>query len=105
VGDFLANPKVCINWTVGEELAWQDIAVGCSYRVKSASVIVEGVAEFVEDYDEKYQLMLKTMAQYSELPFKFNAPAIRNVGVIRVKILKISARRLGVSTKPGNRAG
>jgi uncharacterized protein len=100
-----ANPKVCINWTLGEELAWQDIAVGCSYRVKSASVIVEGVAEFVEDYDEKYQLMLKTMAQYSELPFKFNAPAIRNVGVIRVKILKISARRLGVSTKPGNRAG
>lgn len=97
----LQNPKVCINWTVGEELAWQDIEVGCSYRVKSASVIVEGEAEIVEDYDEKYQCMLKTMAQYSDLPFKFNPPAIRNVGVIRVHIQKISARRLGVNAKPG----
>jgi hypothetical protein len=99
------NPIVCINWTLGEELAWQDIQVGCSYRVKSASVIVEGVAEMVDDFDEKYRCMVKTMAQYSDLPFKFNAPAIRNVGVIRVKIGKISARRLGVSTKPGSKAG
>jgi uncharacterized protein len=22
------NPKVCINWTLGEELAWQDVARG-----------------------------------------------------------------------------
>lgn len=99
------NPKVCINWTLGEELAWQDIQVGCSYRVKSASVIVEGVAEMVDDYDEKYRCMEKTMAQYSDLEFRFNSPAIRNVGVIRVKISKISARRLGVSARPGNKAG
>ena len=29
------NQKVCINWTLGEDLAWQDVRVGCSYRVKS----------------------------------------------------------------------
>ena len=23
------NPQVCINWTLGEELAWQDVQVGC----------------------------------------------------------------------------
>ena len=28
------NPKVCLNWTMGENLAWQDVQVGCSYRVK-----------------------------------------------------------------------
>ena len=28
------NPKVCINWTLGEDLAWQDLEVACSYRVK-----------------------------------------------------------------------
>ena len=65
------NPKVCINWTLGEELAWQDERVGCSYRVKSQSVNVEGTAEIVEDYDEKYQLMLKFMTQYSDREFKF----------------------------------
>jgi uncharacterized protein len=93
------NPKVSINWTQGEELAWQDVEVGCSYRVKSASVVVEGDVEFVYDYDEKYQCMLKTMTQYSDLPFKFNPPSIRNVGVIKVHIRKISGRRFGVSVK------
>lgn len=93
------NPKVSINWTLGEELAWQDVRVGCSYRVKSASVVVEGDAEFIDDYDEKYRCMLKTMAQYSDRPFKFNQPAIRNVGVIKVHIRKISGRRFGVNVK------
>mgnify|MGYP000427533020 FL=1 len=57
------NPKVCINWTLGEELAWQDVRVGCSYRVKSKSVLVEGEVEVIDDYDEKYRMLKETMAQ------------------------------------------
>jgi len=93
------NPKVSINWTLGEELAWQDEHIGCSYRVKSASVVIEGHAEMVDDYDEKYQCMLKTMAQYSDRSFKFNPPSIRNVGVIKVHIAKITGRRFGVNVR------
>jgi uncharacterized protein len=93
------NPKVCINWTSGEDLAWQDLQVGCSYRVKSASVIVEGEAEIINDYDEKYKSMLLLMAQYSDLSFTFNPPAVRNVGVIKVRIRNISGRRFGVKAK------
>lgn len=89
------NRKVCINWTLGEELAWQDEKVGCSYRVKSKSVLVEGTVEFVEDYDEKERCMHLLMAQYSDLGFKFNAPAIRNVGVLKVQIDKITAKEFG----------
>ncbi len=89
------NPKVCINWTLGEEIVWQDLPVGCSYRVKSASVVVEGVAEFVEDYGAKLRCMELIMAQYSDLSFSFSEPSIRNVGVIRVRISHISARRFG----------
>ncbi|MCG6189632.1 pyridoxamine 5'-phosphate oxidase family protein [Maribellus maritimus] len=89
------NPKVCINWTLGEELAWQDVQVGCSYRVKSESVLVEGEAEFVDDYDEKYALLKMLMAQYSDREFKFNAPAVKNVGLIKVKIEKLSAKEFG----------
>lgn len=89
------NPKVCINWTLGEELAWQDELVGCSYRVKSKSVIVEGTAEIVEDMEEKERIVKQFMTQYSDLPFKFNAPAIRNVGILLVPIEKITAKEFG----------
>ena len=89
------NPKVCINWTLGEELAWQNASVGCSYRVKSKSVLVEGTAEFIDDYNEKYDCLLKIMEQYSDRDFKFNEPSVVNVGIIKVKIEKISAKDFG----------
>lgn len=89
------NPKVCINWTLGEELAWQDVQVGCSYRVKSKSVIIEGTAEIIEDMEEKERIIKQFMKQYSELPFKFNEPAIRNVGILLVPISKLSAKEFG----------
>ena len=89
------NPKVCINWTLGEDLAWQDERVGCSYRVKSKSVLVEGTVEFISDYDEKYRCLQLLMKQYSPLEFKFSAPAVTHVGVIKVRIEKISAKEFG----------
>lgn len=89
------NPNVCINWTKGEELAWQDEQVGCSYRVKSKSAIVEGVAEIVNDYDEKERCLRLLMSQYSDREFKFNTPAVKNVGILKVKIKHISAKEFG----------
>lgn len=98
------NPKVCINWTLGEELAWQDVQVGCSYRVKSKSVNIEGTAEIIEDDVEKERLFKQFMTQYSDLPFKFSAPAIRNVGVFIVPITKITAKEFGAkAVTPWNR--
>lgn len=89
------NPKVCINWTLGEELAWQNEHVGCSYRVKSKSVLMEGKVEFIEDYDEKVRMLETTMAQYSTKKFSFNAPAVKNVGIMRIHIDEISAKEFG----------
>lgn len=89
------NPYVSINWTLGEELAWQDVQVGCSYRVKSKSVVVEGKVEIVEDYDEKYRCMQLMMAQYSDREFKFGEPSVRNVGVFKVHIQNIAAKEFG----------
>lgn len=93
------NPKVCINWILGEDLAWQDVQVGCSYRVKSKSVLVEGTAEFIDDFSEKERIVKKFMTQYSELPFKFNDPAIRNVGIILVHIDKLTAKEFGAKVQ------
>ena len=89
------NPKVCINWTLGEELAWQDVRSGCSYRVKSKSVLVEGEVEFVDDFDEKLRCLEILMAHYSKREFKFNPPAVKNVGIIRIRINQISAKEFG----------
>jgi len=100
----LKNPQVSINWTLGEELAWQDVQVGCSYRVKSKSVLVEGKVEIIEDYEEKYRCMQVMMAQYSDREFKFGEPSIRNVGVFKVHIEKIAAKEFGAkAVTPWNR--
>ncbi len=99
-----ANPKVSINWTLGEQLAWQDEKVGCSYRVKSKSVLVEGEVEIITDYDEKYRCMKLLMSQYSNRNFEFSAPSIKNVGVIKVHIKKITAKEFGAkAVTPWNR--
>lgn len=89
------NPKACINWTLGEDLAWQDVQVGCSYRVKSKSVIVEGRVEFIDDFDEKYRCLERLMSQYSNREFKFGTPAVKNVGIFKVHIENISAKEFG----------
>lgn len=89
------NQNVCINWIVGEDLAWQDVKVGCSYRVKSKSVLVEGKVEFVVDFDEKTRCLQLLMSQYSDREFKFSKPAVENVGIIKVAIEKISAKEFG----------
>ncbi len=95
----IKNPKVCISWILGEELAWQDVQVGCSYRVRSRSVMVEGTAKTVDDLEEKEMIVRKFMTQYSDLPFKFNEPAIRNVGILLVKIDKLTAKEFGAKTR------
>ncbi len=89
------NPQVCINWTLGEELAWQDVQVGCSYRVKSKSVNVEGRVEFIDDFDEKYRCLSLLMGQYSDREFKFGTPAVKNVGIFKVHIETIKAKIFG----------
>ncbi len=89
------NPKVCINWTLGEELAWQDVQVGCSYRVKSKTVIVEGTIEFIEDFDEKVSCLNTVMSQYSEREFKFGKPSVVNVGIMKVHVDRLSAKEFG----------
>ncbi|HSH19411.1 MAG TPA: pyridoxamine 5'-phosphate oxidase family protein [Draconibacterium sp.] len=89
------NSNVCINWTLGEELKWQDVRVGCSYRVKSKSVLAEGKVEFVDDFNEKTRCLNLLMKQYSDRDFKFGKPAVENVGIIKVAIEKLTAREFG----------
>lgn len=89
------NPKACVTFCLGDDLAYQDEHVACSWRVKSKSVIAEGTIEFIDDFDEKVKAMNILMGQYSERSFNYNAPAIKNVGVFKLKIEKITAKEFG----------
>lgn len=89
------NPQVCIHWILGEDLAYQDVQVGCSYRVKSKTVLVEGKVEIIDDFDEKYRCLGLLMAQYSKREFKFGEPAVKNVGIFKVSIDKLTAKEFG----------
>lgn len=89
------NPKACITFVQGDELKYQDEMVACSWRVKSKSVIATGTIELVDDYDEKEKILHIFMKQYSELHFQFNAPAVKNVGIFKMKIDEIHAKEFG----------
>lgn len=93
------NPKACITFCLGDELAYQDEHIACSWRVKSKSVIAEGIIEFIDDFDEKVKAMNITMGQYSEKTFTYSSPAIKNVGVFKMKIEKIVAKQFGEKAK------
>jgi len=96
------NPKICVTWMLGEELAWQDVQVGCSYRVKSKTVIAEGEVEIVDDYDEKVRCLNVFMTQYSNLEFKFSPPSVRNVGGLKAHVKEWSGKEFGVNVNsPG----
>ena len=89
------NPKACVTFCSGDDIAYQDEEIACSWRVKSKSVIAEGTIEFIEDYEEKVKALHVFMRQYSDKTFSFNEPAVKNVGIFKMKIDKISAKHFG----------
>ncbi|MDA3927854.1 MAG: pyridoxamine 5'-phosphate oxidase family protein [Prolixibacteraceae bacterium] len=93
------NTKACITFVLGDELTYQDEHVGCSWRVKSKSVIAEGEIEFVEEFNEKEKILHRLMGQYSDREFKFNAPAVKNVGIYKMKINKLQAKEFGTKAE------
>lgn len=96
------NPNVCINWTLGDDIVYNNEEVACSYRVKSKTVIAEGIAEFIDDYNEKIKYLDLIMSQYSNKQFKYSEPSVMNVGVIRVKITNIKGKAFGITPqRPG----
>ncbi len=89
------NPNVCISFSTDEELRWVNEEVACSWGMKYKSVLATGTVEFIDDYDAKEEALKIIMKNYSNIDFKFNAPAVKDVLVFRVKIGKLEGRALG----------
>ena len=90
-----ANPDVCISFSTDHELRWVNEEVACSWGMKYRSVLAYGRVEFIDDYDAKEAALKIIMKNYSEREFTFNAPAVKDVLVYRVKIEKLHGRAYG----------
>jgi uncharacterized protein len=94
--DVLKNQTdVCIAFSTDHELRYVDEEVACSWSMRYRSVLAYGKAEFVEDPDEKINILNIIMAHYAERKFEYNAPSIREVMVFKVKIEKMEGRVYG----------
>jgi len=89
------NNNVCITFSSMHAMNIFNEEVACSYSMKYKSVMVFGIAEFVENYDEKIEGMNVIMQQYTGRNFEFSKPSIDNVDIIRIDIEKITGKNRG----------
>lgn len=89
------NSKVCIAFSTDYTLRYTSENVACSYGMKFKSVIAYGNIVFIDDYDEKIKIFNIIMKKYTGREFTYNAPAINNVTVMKVKIDELSCRESG----------
>ncbi len=89
------NPKTCITFCPSAHLKYQHEEVACSYRMKSESVMCWGEIVFEEDVDKKTDALNIIMSQYTNKPFTYSLPAVKNVQVWIVKVEKMTGKIFG----------
>jgi hypothetical protein len=93
------NNRVCVTFCSDRKLVYQHPDVACSYSMTSKSVLCKGSVSFVEDLNEKEELMNSLMSKFSQRSFKYSKPALMNVKVWRVRIDEMTAKSFGQSFK------
>ena len=89
------NPEVCLVFSNGHELRWQNAGVACSYSMKYRSVIIRGKVEFINDFAEKQAALETIMLQYTTNAHRFSKPAIENICAFFVKAERMEGRIYG----------
>lgn len=90
------HPQVCITFCEGHELVYMHRQVACSYSMKSRSVVCRGKVRFIEEMDEKRQVLDILMKQYTENECGYAEPAVRSVKVWEVRVEKLTCRSFGL---------
>ncbi len=80
------EPIVSIAMSTGHELFHRHETVACSYGMEYKSVVLEGKAEIIEDFDQKLAALKVIMHQYTQNEFSFSTPAVKNVAVFKVPL-------------------
>lgn len=90
-----SNPDVCVSFSTDHKLFHRHETVACSYGMRYRSVLAFGKVEFIEDFDEKVNVLNIIMKKYAGQEFSYNAPAVNNVSVYKVVIEKIETKISG----------
>jgi uncharacterized protein len=90
-----SNPKVCICFSTDHKLFHRHETMACSYGMRYRSVLAYGNIEFIEDYDQKVDVLNIIMRKYTGKDFSYNAPAINNVAIYKVNVHTIEGKESG----------
>jgi nitroimidazol reductase NimA-like FMN-containing flavoprotein (pyridoxamine 5'-phosphate oxidase superfamily) len=93
------NNRVCITFCTEHKLVFQHPDVACSYSMTSRSVLCKGAVSFVEDLTEKEELLNLLMQNYTDRPFKYSVPALKNVKVWKVSVDEMTGKSFGQNFK------
>ena len=86
------NNKICIEFDTDHKLFARHEHVACSWRLAYRSVIVQGHALFIDDYDEKVKGLNIFMKNYSDQDFEYSKPSVDNIQIIKIPIESITGR-------------
>lgn len=86
-----ANPKVFIE--IDTDIVPFEGDHACKYGVSYASVMGDGLAEIVEDPEEKMWAMTTLMKTQTGKDFAFNEKLVSVVSVIKITVPQITAKR------------
>jgi uncharacterized protein len=89
------NPEVCIVFSADHMLRAQSEQVACSYSMHYRSVQAFGKVEFIEDREEKIEILNRIMANYTDKNFSYNEPSLREVCTFKVAVSRFSGKIFG----------
>ena len=88
----ISNPQVCVEFSTDYLLRSQNAKVGCSYTMKYRSVLAYGKVEFIEDLEQKTNIMNLVMKNYTSGEFTYNLPSMKEICCWIVKIEKMEGK-------------
>jgi uncharacterized protein len=89
------NPKVCLAFSTDHVLRFTNEEVACSYGMKFRSVVLYGKIKFIDDFEQKKEVMNIIMQKYTGKTFPYNPPSINEVAVYNVVIEEMTGRESG----------
>lgn len=92
---FRRGGKVAFAFSTDHELKFQSEHVACSYSMRYRSVLGTGKVVFIEDHEEKIDVLNVVMSQYTDREFTYSPPSVREVACYKIVVDEISARELG----------
>jgi len=88
------NNKVCFEIDIDHELVINDAA--CNATMKYMSIIGLGIAEFIDDFEQKQKALQVIMDHYSTIKkHKFSKKMINRIIIIKIEIESMTGKMSG----------